>query len=329
MRNPSPLLFALCATALAVVPVQFSAGSPAKADDVNKDFTYLDTAKVDRSTVGILNSAVNAKIDATDANNKFGAKVDTGTYNKYVRDQASKSVIDTVLTKRVTTVEGAASSLANRHDSLVTAVGKLPASGTDLDAKRRIDSLSKVVGGSADTTRLAKGLATKADAASMTSLSARHDSLVGVVGKLPTSTTDVDAKRRIDSLSAAVTNKVDKGAITAGSIHSIADTLGVSKSSLTVNGALIASGGVNATSIVKSTGGSVGEPSFRLVRDNAPTDAKVWDWTTDQAGGSLFLRTIDDVQQHAGWAMKIDRTGYTPTAISLCAPTTVYGAKFG
>jgi hypothetical protein len=229
MPFSSRFLLALCASSMAAVPFQFTSGSAAKAEEVNKNFNFLDSAKASKSSVDILASAIVAKIDASEATTKLGAKVDTGTYGKYVRDQVTRSVVDTGLTRRVTTVES------------------------------------------------------------------------------------------------AVANKLDKGTITPASIHAIADSLGMSKSSLTVNGSLIATGGINATSIVKSTGGTSGEPAFRLVRDNAPVDAKGWDWTSDQAGGSLFLRTINDAQNNSAWAMKIDRAGTTPTAISLYAPVFVNG----
>ncbi|MEN9308592.1 MAG: hypothetical protein RL173_2524, partial [Fibrobacterota bacterium] len=223
------LAISIASTPFAGELVPFTSGSAAKAEEVNRNFNYLDTAKATKQSVAILTSAIVSKMDAADANAKLGAKVDTGAYGKYVREQASKSVTDTALTRRVTNVE------------------------------------------------------------------------------------------------ATLANKIDKGTVTPSSIHAIADSMGVSKSSLTVNGSLVATGGINATSIVKSTGGTSGEPAFRLVRDNAPSDTKVWDWTTDQAGGALVLRTVNDAQTNSAWAMRIDRTGTTPTAISLYAPVSVNG----
>ncbi|MEK7391409.1 MAG: hypothetical protein AAB214_02485 [Fibrobacterota bacterium] len=95
------LLAASGSIAIAAVPVQFTAGSAAKADEVNKNFGYLDSAKATKASVDLLTSAMVAKIDASEANTKLGAKVDTGVYNKYVREQATKSVADTSSKRRI------------------------------------------------------------------------------------------------------------------------------------------------------------------------------------------------------------------------------------
>jgi hypothetical protein len=125
MQKLSPLVLAMGAISFAAVPVQFTSGTSAKADEVNRNFSYLDSTKATKSSVDILTSAMVAKIDASEANTKLGAKVDTGTYGKFVREQATKNVVDTsakrrvdslavatktadtTLARRVTTVEGA------------------------------------------------------------------------------------------------------------------------------------------------------------------------------------------------------------------------------
>lgn len=178
--------------------VTFTAGNPAKAEEVNRNFTYLDSAKASVSSVDVLTSAVSAKAEK--------------------------------------------SALAGKTDN------------------SRTDSLAKALGG-----------------------------------------------------------------ISTSSLHALADSGGTLSKNLVVNGNLTVGNGIASTSIVKTIGGTIGEPAFRVIRDNAPANAGIWDMTTDQAGGSLFLRTINDAQNSSAWAMKIDRSGTTPTAISLFAPTTING----
>jgi GGDEF domain-containing protein/ABC-type sugar transport system substrate-binding protein len=101
MQKLSPLVLAMGAISFAAVPVQFTAGASAKADEVNKNFNYLDSAKATKSSVDLLTSAMVAKIDASEANSKLGAKVDTGTYGKFAREQMSKSVVDTSAKRRI------------------------------------------------------------------------------------------------------------------------------------------------------------------------------------------------------------------------------------
>jgi len=96
MQSISRFFYLTGSVALAAVPAQFTAGSAAKAEDVNKNFAYLDSTKADRSTVALVSSAVNAKLDIAEATTKLGAKVDTSTFGKYVREQAGKAVSATI-----------------------------------------------------------------------------------------------------------------------------------------------------------------------------------------------------------------------------------------
>ncbi len=79
----------------------FTAGSPAKADDVNRNFAYLDSAKASVSSVDVLTSAVSAKAEksalAGKADNSRAdslakallSKADSSVW-KAVRDSSSK-----------------------------------------------------------------------------------------------------------------------------------------------------------------------------------------------------------------------------------------------
>jgi len=206
MIKSSSLALFLGSLAFGAVPVKFTSGSPAKADEINMNFGYLDSTKAAKSSVELVNSAVVAKIDASEANAKLGAKVDSSTYNKYVRDQASKSVTDTALTRRVTAVEG------------------------------------------------------------------------------------------------TVANKIDKGTITASSIHAISDTLGVSKSSLTVKGSLIATGDVQTNSVTRIDGN--GNGLFSTVQAGTTPVAFGKSAMTVQAAGENWEQGIEILPSPDGAANK-------------------------
>ncbi len=90
--------------------VTFTAGRPAKADEVNRNFAYLDSAKASVSNVDVLTSAVSTKADKS----ALAGKADTAVW-KALRDSSS---------------------------SLRSAIQKLPTSSIDTTAKRRIDSLA-------------------------------------------------------------------------------------------------------------------------------------------------------------------------------------------
>lgn len=282
-----PLLLALAAGSSlhAGNLVQFTAGTPAKADDVNRNFAYLDTAKAGHVSVDLLASAIAAKAD--------------------------RSVIDSL-----------SRALGLKVDSVW--VAKTLAAKADSSTTRRVAALETSVATKIENTVLQVAIGTRVD--------------TGTYGKfvraLPTgSGPDTTAKRRIDSLSGVVGNKVDKGTITAASLHAIADTLGVSKGSLTVKGTLISTGGVLSTSVVKSIGGAPGtsEACFRLKQTN-PTipDGAIWDWTADQSGnGNLILRAVNDAENQAVMnppAMLVSRQGMSTTNIALGAHTSVAGA---
>ena len=80
--------------------VTFTAGSPAKADEVNRNFTYLDSAKASVSSVDVLTSAVSTKADKSALESKTDdsrtdslakaliAKADTSVW-RAVKDSAA------------------------------------------------------------------------------------------------------------------------------------------------------------------------------------------------------------------------------------------------
>jgi len=117
MNRTIPSLLLAATASFAAVPVAFTSGTPAKADDVNKNFASLDSAiqkKADASAVSVLQSAVSTKADQT--------KLDD-------------------LTKTVAT-KASQSDLSAKKDSawIVSAInGKLP-TGT-LSAKNNLSEL--------------------------------------------------------------------------------------------------------------------------------------------------------------------------------------------
>jgi len=68
MNRAFPTILLAVAASFATVPVAFTSGTPAKADDVNKNFAALDSAiqkKADAAAVSVLQSAVSTKADQT------------------------------------------------------------------------------------------------------------------------------------------------------------------------------------------------------------------------------------------------------------------------
>jgi hypothetical protein len=91
MNRSIPSLLLAVSASFATVPVSFSSGTPAKADDVNKNFAALDSAiqkKADAAAVSVLQSAVSTKASLTELNTKkdsawivstINGKIPTGT----------------------------------------------------------------------------------------------------------------------------------------------------------------------------------------------------------------------------------------------------------
>ncbi len=239
--------------------VQFKPNNPAKADEVNRNFFLLDSSKADKSTIGLLTSAVNAKADAKsveDLAKSLASKADSIAVAKALRDSAS--------------------ALRSSFPSIPA-----PVAGADTAAKRRIDSLAQAA----------------------------------------KSSNAVVAKSVIDTASSirgSLAGKMDKVAITPASI-------GALPSSNASHKGVFSADGLQVNSMARSSGSEAAEPGFRLIRTDAPVGNQIWDWTTDKANGSLFLRTIQDDEKASAWAMKIDRKGLTPTVISLYASTRVNG----
>jgi hypothetical protein len=127
------LAISIASTPFAGELVPFTSGSAAKAEEVNRNFNYLDTAKATKQSVAILTSAIVSKMDAADANAKLGAKVDTGTYGKFVREQASKSVTDTSAKRRVDSLAVATKTADTTLARRVTTVEGKVAAPTSVD----------------------------------------------------------------------------------------------------------------------------------------------------------------------------------------------------
>lgn len=259
------IVLSIASSAMAGGLVPFSAGSPAKADEVNRNFNYLDSAKAEKSAVDLLTSAVNAKAE------KSALESLTKALDGKANTSALPAKADTTVWK----------ALRDSSGSLRSAIQKLPTSSVDTIAKRRIDSLA------AATKSGDAGLATR--------------------------------------VSAVEANKMDKGTITAASIHALPDTGGNVTGSLAISKSLVANGGIETASGIRVTGSDANEPFFRIKRTDAPIGNQIWDWTTDRIEGSLFLRTIQDDAKGSSWVMKIDRNGLVPTAIKLYAPTSISG----
>lgn len=132
--------------------VQFSAGSAAKADEVNRNFNYLDSAKADKSTVDVLTSAVSAKAE------KSTLESLTKTLDGKASTSALAAKADSIVWK----------ALRDSSGNLRSAIQKLPTSSLDTIAKRRIDSLANATksGDAGLTTRVSTvetNLANKVD----------------------------------------------------------------------------------------------------------------------------------------------------------------------
>lgn len=116
----------LVSTSMAGGLVQFTAGSAAKADEVNRNFNYLDSAKAGKATVDLLTSAVNAKAE------KSALESLTKALDGKANTSALSAKADTTVWK----------ALRDSSGSLRSAIQKLPTSSVDTIAKRRIDSLA-------------------------------------------------------------------------------------------------------------------------------------------------------------------------------------------
>ncbi|MBK9577043.1 MAG: hypothetical protein IPO40_08215 [Fibrobacteres bacterium] len=289
-----PKILALsCSAAFCSGLVTFAPNSPAKSGEVNQNFQYLDTSKAGKTDVELIKSALGGKAAL-----------------------------------------GAVTDLSARHDSLVGA------------AKNYADqsSAAKALSAKADTGSVAKALSGKADL-DLVAKSLRDSTMAlrNVIANLPSPSTGADtaAKRRIDSLAQAtkaadagltknvldttaalrtvLASKLDKGAVTVASIGALPSADASHKGVFTT-------GGVQSNGMVRITGSDAAEPAVRIQRTDAPAGNRVWDWTTDKANGSLFLRTIQDDEKGSNWVMKIDRKGMATTSIALIGPTTIDGS---
>lgn len=67
MSHSSLFIAIVSSAAAAAVPVQFNAGTKASADDVNRNFAYIDSTKANKSGVELLTASVNGNTMATSA----------------------------------------------------------------------------------------------------------------------------------------------------------------------------------------------------------------------------------------------------------------------
>lgn len=182
------LVVSLASAPMAGGLIPFSAGSPAKADEVNRNFNYLDSAKAEKATVDLLTSAINSKAEKSSLESLTKAldgKTDSTVW-KALRDSSG---------------------------NLRSAIQKLPTSSVDTTAKRRIDSLAA---------------ATK-------------------IG-------DAGLSTRVSTVETNLANKVDKGTITAASIGALPVSDASHKGTLTTDG-LFSKEGVRITGLLEAGGG--------------------------------------------------------------------------
>ncbi|QQS06063.1 MAG: hypothetical protein IPK50_04030 [Fibrobacterota bacterium] len=162
--------------------VQFKSNSPAKADEVNRNFFVLDSAKADKGSVGVLTTAVNAKADARLVEDLAKA-VDGKATSSSVKDLGDRhdSLLKGVKAGQSATPWTApVSALGSRHDSLLKAtrdglaatpwVAPISALGS------RHDSLLKGV---------KDGQAASGWNTPLANLTSRHDSLLSGVRAKP------------------------------------------------------------------------------------------------------------------------------------------------
>lgn len=152
------LLISFLATSLHSADlVQFKASSPAKAEEVNRNFFVLDSVKAEKANVDLLTSAVNAKAEAKaldEVSRSLDAKATIATVKSLAdrHDSLLKGVKDgQIVTPWVAPIAG----LATRHDSLLKGVKDGQSSnswsGPLANLSARHDSLLTGVRGKADT----------------------------------------------------------------------------------------------------------------------------------------------------------------------------------
>jgi len=95
----------IASAAFAAVPVQFTAGSKASADEVNRNFAYVDSAKASKASVDLLTATVNGNTLATSAL--------AGRHDSLVA--ASRKFVDTA--KVADSVKALRIQLATKSDS--------------------------------------------------------------------------------------------------------------------------------------------------------------------------------------------------------------------
>ncbi|MEK7391369.1 MAG: hypothetical protein AAB214_02280 [Fibrobacterota bacterium] len=121
MTRAIPAFLLTAAASFAAVPVAFTSGTPAKADDVNKNFISLDSAiqkKADASLVSVLQTAVAGKAD----------QASLAKLSDTVKGKADQTKLDD-LTK---TVNDTAAGLRSRISAVTPAsIGAMPVGGTD------------------------------------------------------------------------------------------------------------------------------------------------------------------------------------------------------
>lgn len=86
----------------------------------------------------------------------------------------------------------------------------------------------------------------------------------------------------------------------------------------------IAAAATGTTSVEVSTS-ATGLPIIRMTYAAAATDQKLWEWYTTSS--QMVLRTINDAGGSTSGVIAIDRSGVTPTNLTLTPPLTVIGTS--
>lgn len=120
MNRTIPSLLLAATASFATVPVAFTSGTPAKADDVNKNFASLDSAiqkKADASAVSVLQSAVSTKADQTKLDDLTKTVATKANQSDLSAKKDSAWIVSTISGKLPTGTLSAKNNLSELKDS--------------------------------------------------------------------------------------------------------------------------------------------------------------------------------------------------------------------
>jgi hypothetical protein len=159
MKRTIAYLLVATSPMFATVPVSFTSGTPAKADDMNRNFASLDSAiqkKADASAVSVLQTAVAAKADLS-IKDSLKARVDTGSFTAFKAKEASdigalSASIATLPTS--SNLKSLQDAVATKKDSTwitknvtPTSIGALPTTGGTITGPTSINHNLNIGGG--------------------------------------------------------------------------------------------------------------------------------------------------------------------------------------